>query len=59
MMGSYGPSKDIREYKTQVEEFSKGLLVRGHYTVQSKLMDDDDRVFLTWEWAFDIKSDWD
>ncbi|XP_071797451.1 rho GDP-dissociation inhibitor 2-like [Asterias amurensis] len=59
MMGSYGPSKDIREYKTQVEEFSKGVLVRGHYTVQSKLMDDDDRVFLTWEWAFDIKSDWD
>ncbi len=59
MLGSYGPSKEVREYETRVEEFSKGALVRGHYIVQSKLMDDDERVFLTWEWAFDIKSDWD
>ncbi|XP_038053238.1 rho GDP-dissociation inhibitor 2-like [Patiria miniata] len=59
MLGSYAPKKEAHVFTAPVEEFAKGMLARGHYTVQSKFLDDDGREFLSWEWAFDLKKDWE
>ncbi|XP_066270890.1 rho GDP-dissociation inhibitor 1-like [Branchiostoma lanceolatum] len=59
MVGSYGPKKTEHSYMTPVEEAPKGMLQRGHYKVNSKLIDDDKNVILEWDWAFDIKKYWE
>lgn len=59
MVGSYGPKAEPQEFLTQPEEAPKGMLARGHYTSKSKFLDDDKNIYLEWEWAFDIKKDWD
>ncbi|EDV27880.1 Rho GDP-dissociation inhibitor 1 [Trichoplax sp. H2] len=58
MVGSYGPSPNSHHYTTPVEEAPKGMLSRGHYSVKSKFTDDDKNIYLSWEWSFDIKKDW-
>jgi hypothetical protein len=59
MVGSYGPDAKPHEYVSkEVEEAPSGMLARGHYTVKSKFVDDDDTTYLQWEWSFDIKKDW-
>ncbi|KAL9957396.1 hypothetical protein ACROYT_G039028 [Oculina patagonica] len=59
MVGSYGPKAEPQEYLTPVEEAPKGMLARGHYTSKSKFTGDDKNIYLEWEWAFDIKKDWE
>ncbi|XP_028395525.1 rho GDP-dissociation inhibitor 1-like [Dendronephthya gigantea] len=59
MVGSYGPKAEAQCYLTPSEQAPSGMLSRGHYTVKSKFTDDDKNVFLEWEWAFDIKKDWE
>ena len=59
MVGSYGPKTEQQEYLTPVDEAPKGMISRGHYTVKSKFTDDDKNSILEWDWAFDIKKDWD
>ena len=59
MVGSYGPKAEAQEYQTPSEEAPKGMIARGHYVVKSKFIDDDKNLYLEWEWAFDIKKDWD
>ncbi|XP_022093636.1 rho GDP-dissociation inhibitor 2-like [Acanthaster planci] len=59
MLGSYAPKSEAQIYRAPVEEFAKGLMARGHYTVHSKFVDDDETEFLNWEWAFDLKKDWE
>jgi len=58
MVGSYGPSKDLKSYQTPVEEAPSGMLARGTYTLKSLFTDDDDHEYLKWEWSLDIKKDW-
>lgn len=58
MIGSYGPKADLQSYKTPSEEAPTGMLARGSYTVKSMFIDDDKTEHLKWEWAFDIKKDW-
>ncbi|XP_002731647.1 rho GDP-dissociation inhibitor 1-like [Saccoglossus kowalevskii] len=58
MVGSYGPKAELQFYQTPAEEAPKGMVARGHYTVKSKFIDDDKNDHLSWEWAFDIKKDW-
>lgn len=59
MVGSYGPKADPQEYLTPLDEAPKGMLARGHYTLKSKFVDDDKISYLDWEWAIDIKKDWE
>jgi hypothetical protein len=59
MVGSYGPKAEASSYTTPVDEAPKGMISRGHYTVKSRFTDDDKNNHLAWEWAFDIKKEWD
>jgi len=59
MVGSYGPKAESQTYMTPVDEAPKGMLARGHYTAKSKFLDDDKNIHLEWQWAFDIKKDWE
>lgn len=50
MLGSYGPKAESQSALTPLEEAPSGMLARGHYTVKSKFVDDDNNVHLEWEW---------
>jgi len=59
MVGSYGPKTEPHVFTTPVEDAPSGMMSRGHYTVKSKFTDDDKNIYLEWEWAFDIKKEWE
>jgi len=59
MVGSYAPKKDLQSYTTPLEDAPSGLLARGQYNVTSVFTDDDKHEHLKWEWAFEIKKDWE
>jgi len=59
MVGSYPPKAEAHQYTTPSDEAPKGMLARGKYKVKSKFVDDDKNVHLSWEWAMDIKKDWE
>ncbi|XP_066292159.1 rho GDP-dissociation inhibitor 1-like [Branchiostoma lanceolatum] len=59
MVGSYPPVETEHSYMTPPEEAPSGMMYRGHYKVCSKFIDDDKNVHLQWDWAFDIKKDWE
>lgn len=59
MVGSYGPRAEPHEYQTPFDEAPKGMIARGSYKLKSKFIDDDKNVYLAWDWAFDIKKDYD
>ncbi|XP_051243104.1 rho GDP-dissociation inhibitor 3 [Dicentrarchus labrax] len=58
MVGSYGPKAEENEFICPVDEAPKGVISRGHYGIRSRFIDDDKNVYLDWEWALDIKKDW-
>jgi len=58
MVGSYGPKAESHEFVCPPDEAPKGMISRGHYKIKSKFLDDDKNVHLAWEWAMDIKKDW-
>lgn len=59
MLGSYG-TKDEAYRRTIVEDESPaGLLARsGTYNVRSRIVDDDETVWLDFEWAFKLSKEW-
>lgn len=59
MVGSYPPKVEQHEYTCPSDEAPKGMMARGHYKIKSKFIDDDKNVHLAWEWAMDIKKDWE
>lgn len=59
MVGSYAPKADLQSYTTPLEDAPSGMLARGGYTVKSCFTDDDKHEHLKWEWAFEIKKEWD
>jgi len=59
MIGSYAPQPEPHSKTFQTEQAPSGMMVRGHYSVKSKFIDDDKNTHLAWEWGFDIKKDWD
>ena len=59
MVGSYGPKTEPHVFLTPAEDAPSGMISRGHYVVKSKFTDDDKNIYLEWEWAFDIKKDWE
>lgn len=58
MVGSYPPRKEVYSYLTPLDESPSGMVARGSYTVNSLFTDDDKNEHLKWEWAFEIKKDW-
>jgi Rho GDP-dissociation inhibitor len=59
MIGSFGPKLEPYEKKFAAEVAPSGFISRGHYTVKSRFIDDDNVCHLEFEWSFDIKKDWD
>jgi len=49
----------MQSYTTPLEDAPSGLLARGQYNVTSVFTDDDKHEHLKWEWAFEIKKDWE
>jgi len=58
MVGSYPPKWEIQSYLTPMEESPSGMMARGSYSVTSLFTDDDKNEHLKWDWAFEIKKDW-
>lgn len=50
---------DVTPIDDEAPEEPPGTMARGHYKIKSKLIDDDKNVHLAWEWAIDIKKDWE
>ncbi|CAI2356909.1 unnamed protein product [Caenorhabditis sp. 36 PRJEB53466] len=57
MMGSYAPKLEIQEYKSPNEEAPSGMIHRGKYKVHSKITDDDENVYLDWQWTLHISKE--
>jgi len=58
MLGRYGPSAEINEYRFPEDQAPAGFGKRGHYTAKGKLIDDDKTVYCEFEYSFDIAKDW-
>ncbi|XP_059925040.1 rho GDP-dissociation inhibitor 1 isoform X2 [Gadus macrocephalus] len=59
MVGSYGPRpSQEQEYVTALDEAPRGLMARGTYNIKSSFVDDDQNVYLSWDWSLTIKKDW-
>lgn len=59
MVGSYGPKAESQQFTTPPDEAPKGMMARGKYKVKSKFIDDDKNIHLEWEWAMEIKKEWE
>ncbi|KAI0693811.1 immunoglobulin E-set [Cytidiella melzeri] len=61
MLGSYGPSPTGEPYKKDfdTDESPSGMLARsGTYNVRSRVIDDDNTVFIDFEWTFKLTKEW-
>ena len=61
MVGTYGPNtpeKPIHEFTCHPEKAPQGMIAMGIYTAKSKLVDEDKRKHLEWQWSFEIKEHW-
>jgi len=64
MMGSYAPNTEANPFyeKTFSEEEApsgKFGAFRGSYSARSRFSDDDKKIHLEFNWAFDIKKNWE
>jgi len=62
MIGSYAPAKTAYAStfpRNGWEEAPSGMLARGKYKAKTQFIDDDKAVHLEYEYAFEIKKDWD
>ena len=57
MIGSYSP-KENHVYETPSDELPKGMLSRGTYKNNLKIIDDDKNVHKDLEYSFTIEKDW-
>nr|ODN91679.1 rho GDP-dissociation inhibitor [Cryptococcus depauperatus CBS 7855] len=59
MLGSYGPQPEPYTKIFASEESPSGMLARsGSYIVRSRVVDDDNHVWLDFEWGFKIGKEW-
>ncbi|KAH8080515.1 putative Rho GDP-dissociation inhibitor 1 [Filobasidium floriforme] len=59
MIGSYGPARDPYQKIFAAEESPSGMLARsGSYDVRSRIIDDDNKTWLDFEWSFKIAKEW-
>jgi len=62
MIGSYAPAKTAYASafpRNGWEEAPSGMLARGKYKAKSQFIDDDKSCHLEYEYAFEIKKDWE
>ncbi|CAD6586315.1 MAG: hypothetical protein TREMPRED_004387 [Tremellales sp. Tagirdzhanova-0007] len=59
MLGSYGPREAAYTKIFASEESPSGMLARsGSYVVKSRIIDDDQHVWLDFEWMFKLGKEW-
>ncbi|KAM0752805.1 E set domain-containing protein [Meredithblackwellia eburnea MCA 4105] len=59
MLGSYGPSPDPIVKRFVSEEAPSGMIARsGTYNVRSRVVDDDKKIYVDFEWAFKLTKEW-
>ncbi|GAA5984093.1 hypothetical protein JCM10908_006048 [Rhodotorula pacifica] len=59
MIGSYGPAAEPITKRFVSEEAPTGMLARsGSYTVRSRIIDDDGKVYADFEWTFKLAKEW-
>ncbi|KAK8854709.1 hypothetical protein IAR55_003448 [Kwoniella newhampshirensis] len=59
MLGSYGPQETPYTKIFASEESPSGMLARsGSYVVRSRVIDDDQHVWLDFEWGFKLAKEW-
>ncbi|WVQ90506.1 hypothetical protein IAS59_004286 [Cryptococcus gattii] len=59
MLGSYGPQQEPYTKVFASEESPSGMLARsGTYVVRSRVMDDDNTIWLDFEWGFKLGKEW-
>ncbi|ORY35499.1 rho GDP-dissociation inhibitor [Naematelia encephala] len=59
MLGSYGPQPEPYTKIFASEESPSGMLARsGSYNVRSRVIDDDNHVWLDFEWGFKLAKEW-
>lgn len=62
MLGSYGPNPAGQANYEKIfesEESPSGMLARsGTYNVQSRVVDDDAKIWLDFEWSFKLAKEW-
>ncbi|MFD4657842.1 hypothetical protein ACFWP2_19690 [Kitasatospora sp. NPDC058444] len=61
MLGSFGPQTQPHEVSVprhDWEEVPSGVIARGAYTAKGGFVDDDGNELGSWDWAFEVKSDW-
>ena len=49
----------MHSYLTPLEDAPSGLMKRGSYAVTSLFTDDDKSEHLKWQWALEIRKDWE
>eukprot|EP00271_Cylindrocystis_brebissonii_P008740 TRINITY_DN23225_c0_g1_i1.p1 TRINITY_DN23225_c0_g1~~TRINITY_DN23225_c0_g1_i1.p1 ORF type:complete len:215 (-),score=68.15 TRINITY_DN23225_c0_g1_i1:581-1225(-) len=59
MLGVYAPQVEPYVFTTEEETTPHGMLARGHYTAKTVFSDDDGKVYLVYDYKFDIKKDWE
>lgn len=60
MVGSFAPSGEkVITFRLPEETAPSGFVMRGSYTAEGKLIDDDGRVHAQWDYAFEIKKQWE
>lgn len=55
MVGSFAASDKICIFKTSKEVAPSGMIGRGHYKVTSSFFDDDQNLYLKFEWDLTVK----
>ncbi|CAD5221981.1 unnamed protein product [Bursaphelenchus xylophilus] len=58
MIGSYGPAAEIKTFLTPWENAPSGMMSRGKYSVTSKITDDDENDYATFNWTLEIGTNW-
>ncbi|AAW44709.2 Rho GDP-dissociation inhibitor 1, putative [Cryptococcus deneoformans JEC21] len=59
MLGSYGPQPEPFTKVFASEESPSGMLARsGTYVVRSRVIDDDNTIWLDFEWGFKLGKEW-
>jgi len=59
MLGSYSCRDESYTKDFDSEESPSGILARsGSYEVQSRVVDDDNEIYMDWKWSFKLAKEW-
>lgn len=59
MLGVYAPQEEPYKFVTEEDTTPHGMMARGHYTAKTLFSDDDGKVYLEYNYKFDIRKEWD